>query len=240
MEKSHPDLCNWGDMPIERVEKIAAQIPVGVDVQLHNNGEPLLYPYLNQVLELFEHHNTGLDTNGILLMQKADVIRHLLKTITISVIQDDPIGTEQLEIAGGFLQIKKRPFVMFRLLGEIDRQRKTAINAMVKAWGRADVCYRVLHAPGGSYDYDKPVVKPETGVCLEMLHKLAIDRFGWVYPCVRFDPDKKNLLGSVDYLSLEYIWNSPIRRLWVDRHMNGNRNEVPLCSKCHFYGIPRG
>ena len=240
MEQEHPELCDWGDMPLEILEIISKQIPKGVFIQFHNNGEPLLYPHLEEALELFSGHYTGLDTNGILLMENSDSFAHLLNTITISVIQDDPIGTEQLEIAGEFLQIKERPFVMFRLLGEIDEQRKTAINSMVKAWERSDVCYRVLHAPGGSHSYDKPVVKPEVGVCLEMLHKLAIDRFGNVYPCVRYDPDKINFLGNVKHMTLDFIWNASRRSGWIDSHMNGNRNEVPLCSKCHFYGIPRG
>ena len=69
-----------------------------------------------------------------------------------------------------------------------------------------------------------------------MLHKLAIDRYGNVYPCVRFDPDKKNLLGNVSERSLLEIWNSVLRKLWVQYHINGRRDKVGLCQACKFWG----
>jgi len=44
-EAQYPDIANnRGDMPFEMLERIESQIPPGVFIQLHNNGEPLLYP----------------------------------------------------------------------------------------------------------------------------------------------------------------------------------------------------
>jgi radical SAM protein with 4Fe4S-binding SPASM domain len=78
------------------------------------------------------------------------------------------------------------------------------------------------------------------GVCLEMLSKLAIDRYGNVSPCVRYDPKGVNVLGNVNEDSLENIWYGEKRNEWVEHHLKGKRDRVPLCSECHFYGIPRG
>jgi radical SAM protein with 4Fe4S-binding SPASM domain len=240
IEIEYPDLANWGDMPLEMVENLAKQIPKGAFVQLHNSGEPLLYPRLMEALRAFTDHHTGLNTNGKLLMKQNEAIRAHLATITISVIPDDPDGMDQLDIVREFLGYEVRPLVVFRLLGDIDIGRRVLIVQMQAQYPRVIICHRVLHAPEGSFDYEKPVTIPEIGVCLEMLHKLAVDRFGNVYPCVRFDPEKENLLGSLHGQSLASIWNSGLRDQWVRWHIEGERHRVPLCSECHFWGVPRG
>jgi len=238
-ENDWPELCDWGDMPIDLVKKISVQVPKGVFIQFHNNGEPLLYPDLGKAIRYFEGNYMGLDTNAKLLMKKHDEIKSLT-SVTISIIPDDPEGDEQLGIAEEYLTLKKRPSVVFRMLGEIDLARKYLIKKYCEKFDRVDKCERILHRPEGSFGYEKTVTKPEIGICLEMLHKLAIDRYGNVYPCVRFDPKKKNILGNVNALPLADIWNSLMRKLWVQYHINFRRERVPLCGECSFYGVPRG
>jgi radical SAM protein with 4Fe4S-binding SPASM domain len=130
--------------------------------------------------------------------------------------------------------------VVFRLLGYIDQTRKELIESWTRLYPKVMICHRILHSPDGSYDYEKRTTKPETGVCLEMLHKLAIDRHGNVFPCVRFDPHLKNKLGNVDGRPLTDIWIHPIRKGWVRQHIEGRRNLVPLCKTCEFWGIAKG
>ncbi|TES88950.1 MAG: radical SAM/SPASM domain-containing protein [Desulfobacteraceae bacterium] len=248
IEKEYPELVNWGDMPIEMVLQIAKQIPRGVFVQLHWNGEPLLYPDLGSAIRYFSHCYTGLDTNGKLLVEKKDELS-LLDTLTISVIQDDPEGAEQLEIIDEYLLQTKLPsIVIFRVLGNIGINREMILNDFTLEFKGVNIARRVLHSPNGSHDYEKPVTIPETGVCQEMLHKLSIDRFGNVSPCVRFDPHGKNRLGIVSNISskdpflttLNDIWCSGERQSWVQAHLEGRRSDVPLCAECHYWGIPRG
>ena len=246
MEREQPELCNWGDMPLAMVKRIADQIPFGVSIQLHNNGEPLLYPDLGEALSMFGGHYVGLNTNGKLLMERSGEIRSYLSTITISVIPDDPEGHEQLDMAQRFILLKDRPLVVFRLLGYIDEGRVLLIRKWREMYPKIVIAYRILHSPDGSFNYEKRTVKPETGICLEMLHKLAIDRYGGVYPCVRFDPHKKNLLGSVDIThirlpdTLYNIWLGDKRQQWIQHHIEGRRDLVPLCGECAYWGCPRG
>jgi len=259
LEREHPELAKWGDMPFEMLERIAGQIPPGVFIQLHNNGEPLLYPRFADALKLFTGHYVGLDTNGKLLMAQQEAIRAYLSSITISVIPDDPEGDEQIDIAWNFLQFEYRPLVVFRLLGNIDHERYRTISQWQDEYPKVLMAERILHSPDGSFDYEKDVTIPETGICAEMLHKLAIDRFGGIYPCVRFDPEKKNLLGNIDdpipnneprvcryvkgkpeYDRLWTFWHSKTRKQWIQHHIDGRRDLVPLCKDCDFWGIPRG
>lgn len=235
MEREHPDLCNWGDMPFEMVRNIADQVPAGVVVQFHNNGEPTLYPHLGQAVALFHRNIKQFNTNGKLLLEKADEIIGNLDVLTLSVIENDPEGEEQYGIARKFIEIKgdRRPRMVYRLLGNVKNADR---------WDEMPgiVARRTLHAPDGSRDYRKPVVVPEIGVCLDLLTHLAIDRNGWISVCVRFDPHGDLRLGNINVLPLEDAWNGKKRRNYIENHVKGRRADCPGCDRCHFYGVPIG
>lgn len=239
LEREHPEKVNYGDMPFSMVKYIAGQVPPGIFVQFHINGEPLLYPKLPAALAAFKHCYTGLDTNGKLLLKRSKTLA-LLDTLTISIIQDDKEADEQYQIVCDYLlKVKKKPLVVFRLLGEIDPLLIECYELLAKEHD-CIIAHRVLHSPNGSHDYEKPVTIPEIGVCLEMLHKLAIDRHGSVSPCVRYDPEGLNIMGNVSNNLLTEIWHSPKRREWVNSHLNNERGAVPLCAGCDYWGVPRG
>jgi hypothetical protein len=48
------------------------------------------------------------------------------------------------------------------------------------------------------------------------------------------------IIGDVNKQSLEEIWNSPKRMEWLYYHKEGKREKIPLCSYCHFWGVPTG
>ena len=230
-----------GDMPIEMVHKIANQLPRHTVVQLHNNGEPLLYPYLGEAVNALKHCIVGLNTNGKLLCDKAADLMDL-NSLTISIIQDDAEGEEQVLKVQSYLELEiyKPPIIVFRFLGKIDDERMRAFTTLTKEH-MIHIAYRQLHAPGGSFDYEKQVTMPEMGICLEALNKLSIDRFGNVSPCVRFDPDGKHIIGNINDETLEQIWNGIKHDVFIKYHLFGRRWKAsPICATCHFWGIPRG
>ncbi len=235
LEREYPELCNWGDMPTEMVNEIATQVPEGIVTQFHNNGEPLLYPNLGVALSRFSKNIRCLDTNGKLLIKKADEIIGNLDTITISVIQDDIEGDEQYEIVKGFIRQKgvRKPNLIFRLLGRIDNSER---------WEKLPgiIARRILHDPEGSRNYEKNVTIPEIGICLDLLTHLSINRFGEVSVCVRFDPNKYGMVGDLKYHTLEEIWNGDMRKHFIRNHIEGHRDFLQLCSKCDYWGVPRG
>jgi len=239
LEREHPEKANWGHMPLSMIKYVAGQIPPGIFVQLHWNGESTLHPQLPAALAAFKHCYTGLDTNGKLLLKRSKTLA-LLDTLTISIIQDDPEGAKQDEIISKYLTtIKKRPLIVLRVLGRLEEWRYDNVQFWARDFG-CIIAERVLHSPDGSFDYEKPVTIPEIGVCLEMLHKLAIDRFGNVSPCVRYDPEGLNSLGNISNNLLTEIWHGTKRQKWVIRHLGNDRAAVPLCAACSYYGVPRG
>lgn len=255
IEKEYPHLANWGDMNFELVELVSKQLPENIVIQFHNNGEPLLYRQFGEAIKLFKNQIKCLDTNGKLLLKKANEIIDNLDTITISVIENDPEQDEQYEIVKKFLEIKggRKPFMVYRLLGHTEllwqdrigdynlaESRYLENKERTERWHRLPgiVATRILHNPMGSYEYTKKPTVPEIGVCLDILSHMTIDQNGDVYPCVRFNPHKYNLLGNIRDKSLIDIWNCNYRKHLVEQHTKGNRNCSLLCTKCEFYGVP--
>lgn len=232
IEREHPELANWGDMDFNLVKIIARQLPSNIIVQFHNNGEGLLYPLFGEAVKLFKKQIKCITTNGKLLVEKADEIIGNLDTIAISIIQDDPESEEQFKIIKEFLKLKgnKKPFVIFRLLGDVDSKRYENLNGIIVR--------RILHNPMGSFNYTKQPTIPETGICGDMLNHLCISRNGEVSICVRFDPHKLGVIGNANNQTLEEIWNNKKRLQWLEYHKQGRRDKIPLCSKCDFWGIP--
>jgi radical SAM protein with 4Fe4S-binding SPASM domain len=255
---------DFGDMDKELAIEIAKQIPKGTLVQFHNNGEPLLYPHLYEVLTKYKHCIRHFDTNGKLLVERASDIIDNLDVVTISVIENDEEQDSQYDTVRKFLEIKgdKKPKLVYRLLGDtgkldslkpspvfsqysvavrqasIEIQQRTRVERWYTLPGL--VAKRILHSPKGSYEYEKTVTIPEHGICLDLLSHLVIDRFGNVFPCVRFNPERYNLLGNIKFLTLDQMWNGEIRQTLIREHTKFNRKCSDLCKFCDFYGVPRG
>jgi radical SAM protein with 4Fe4S-binding SPASM domain len=225
------------EMDFSLLQDIAKQIPEGVLIQFHWNGDPLLYSRLGEALDLFDMQIKCFDTNGKLLMQKYYEIVDKLDTITISTFENDPEWEEQYQILKQFIDKKgnKKPNVVIRCLGEIDPDRRKLYEET-----GCVIANRILHSPMGSFNYTKKTVIPEHGICLEMLFHPAININGDISICVRFDPDKIGVLGNIKENSLIEIWNGDKRREWLQYHIQNKRDKIPLCKKCEFYGIPRG
>lgn len=235
IDKDYPEIAmNYGDMDFDLLESIAPQLPKGIIVQFHNNGDPLLYPAFGRAVALFKNQIRCANTNGKLLVEKADEIINNLDTITISVIENDPEGDEQYELVKQFLKIKgsAKPNMIYRCLGKVDTERWEKLDGILVT--------RILHNPLGSYKYEKKPTIPEVGFCLEILTHMAINRFGKVSICVRFDPKGLGVLGDANLTSLSEIWEGIKRKEWIKYHISGHREKIPLCSYCDFWGLPRG
>jgi len=236
IDKEFPEIAlQYGDMNFPLVKKLSKQLPPDIVIQFHNNGEPLLYPRFGEAISLFPHQIRTMDTNGKLIVQKADEIIDTLDTMTISVIENDPEGDEQYELVKQFLDLRgdRKPNLVYRCLGKVDK---------IERWEKLPgiLCTRILHSPFGSFSYSKNPTIPEIGMCLEILNKMVIDRFGKVSICVRFDPKRVGVIGDANTTPLHEIWNSKQRKKWIQHHIQGRRDLIPLCSYCEFWGVPTG
>lgn len=235
IDRDYLDLAlNYGEMDFELIENVASQLPDGIVVQLHNNGEPLMYSKFGEAAALFHRQIRGTNTNGKLLVEKADEIIGNLDTLTISTFENDPEADEQYELIKRFLKIKgaRGPNVIIRCLGNVDIERYKKFDCIIAT--------RILHAPMGSFKYTKKTTIPEVGICLDLLNHMVVRRDGSVSICVRLDPKGMGIIGDATTTSLVDIWNSPKRKEWIQHHIRGKRKNVPLCSQCEFWGVPTG
>jgi MoaA/NifB/PqqE/SkfB family radical SAM enzyme len=234
VDRDYPQIAlDYGDMDFALVEELARQVPRSIVVQFHRDGEALLYPRFGEAVALFPNHIRNIVTNGKLLVVKADEIIDNLETLSVSIFENDAEAEEQREIIAEFLKLKgqRKPFVTLRLIGQVD-QRQYAIF-------RQQYVRRVLHNPMGSFDYIKrrPCV-PEIGICWDFLQHPCINRKGDMFVCVRFDPRNLGRLGTIPEQSLDELWNGEKRQQWKAFHVSGQRNNVPLCDNCEYWGVP--
>ena len=90
----------------------------------------------------------------------------------------------------------------------------------------------------GSFGYKKKVTMPEIGICLDALSHMAIKRDGKASMCVRFDPEGLGTIGDITRDTLSDIWGGKLRSEYLALHIAGKRSEIPLCSKCSYWGCP--
>lgn len=235
VERERPERAiAYGDMDFEMVKEIEAQLPHGIVVQFHKDGEALLYPKFGEAVSLFKGRIRNIVTNGKLLVEKANEIIDNLETISVSIIENDPEGEEQLEIIRKFLEIKgnnRKPAVSLRFVGDINESKYKSLGLLVVR--------RQLHSPLGSFAYKKkPPTVPEIGICMDFLSHPTISREGDFSICVRFDIEKSGVIGNIKNNSIYDIWNSSIRRQWLQYHIEGRRDKIPLCAKCEYWGVP--
>jgi len=223
----------YRDMPFGLLVRIAQQVPDGICVQLHNNGEPLLYRRFGDAVDLFKNQVTSIVTNGKCLVDKADEIIGKLDCLAVSVFQDDKESELQYEVLKRFLQMKgeEKPYVVARLIGNVNSKAYKQLGLRIVR--------RALHLPKGSLGYKRDPVIPETGFCWDIFTRLAIDTHGDVSVCVRFDPNRELVLGNLKEKTLDEMWNGKKRLGMLEKHITGRRSELNYCgSMCEYWGVP--
>lgn len=226
----------WGDMDFLLVEKAARELPPNITVIFHHDGEPLEYPRFGEAVRLFKNQVTTMNTNGRLLVQKADDIIGIMDNVTLSTFEGDPEWPFQLAILKEFLVLKNgwlKPKVLIRHLGRLNSDRQAAIERL-----GIPVTLRAFRGKGVGVDYHAKSLIPDTGICLDFLTKTLIDHNGMVHVCTLFTMDSAGIIGDFNKQSLDEIWNGELRMQWLEYHRQGLRNKIPRCAACDYHGVP--
>lgn len=225
----------FGDMDIKLFDKILSQLPKGITLQFHRDGEPLLYCSLITILAMTrDKYITNIVTNGMLLMKHAYGIIDNLTSLTISVYKGDKDNEQQLNIISQFLNLKgtRKPIILIKLVGDMDASPYEALPGV-------RIIKRALHEPSGSKNYRKAEsVIPEVGICWDLLGHPSINWKGEMFICNRLFPNNEGYIGNLNEQSLDEIWNGNLRQEILSFHLTGNRELILPCKTCHFWGIP--
>jgi organic radical activating enzyme len=213
-----------GDMDLQTAEFILEQFE-GQIIQFHRDGEPLLYKHLRKLGALTKDFTTNIVTNGLLLWERRNDIDKF-DTFCVSVTEDDEKQFEVVKKFVDWLPLGQKR-VLIKFLGDYynDEYRKLKLRTTS----------RVIH--GENYSNNASII-PELNVCLDFLMKPAIDWQGNLRICNRFDPQGLGIIDNVRYRSLFSMWNGAKRQRWLQDHLEGRRDRVPLCEDCDYWGIP--
>ena len=229
---------NYGDIEWATLKTIEKQLPNDIIIATHWNGESMLFPRYGAAIKLLKKRNRFIYTvtNGQHLIEKASEIIGNLDGLSVSIVENDPkdISEKQYEILREFMTMKgyKKPYTTVRFVGNIQDEDKYVRLGMLPV-------RRTVHLPEGSIGYRNPPMVPEHGLCRDLIQTLAIDRFGNISVCVRFDPSGELILGNISEMTLDEAWNSPKRLKMVRLMKQGRRSEIKFCSdSCHFWGVP--
>lgn len=229
-----------GDMDYNMFLNIIDQVHPGTVTQLHWNGEPTLYPYLAKAAYMAKRHAGAIvcmDTNGLMLGSLKNC--HDFDSITVSVITGDTFANYQTQADQiALFCAANDTMVNLRILGD-DVAVDFFFQSVIDHYG-LQLIRRTLHDANMSRNYQRRVTMPEIGVCLDLLHHLAIDRNGDIYPCVRFNPAGLLRLGNVATDRLADVAQGEKRQTLINAHFEGRRKDMLLCGGCHFYGCPVG
>ena len=228
-----------GEMSLAFIRKLIPQLPFGIVIQFHRDGEPTAYLKLGEVLKMFRYHLTSIVTHGENLMEKADDIINRCTTVTVSAFKGDPDADLQFNVLKEFLELKKKrpPMVNLKIVGESTPEMDERYGTL-----GIPIIRRLLHVPDGNYRYARrnPTV-PEHGMCMDFLSHPSIDWRGFLHVCNRLDTNDESLLGDLNEHSLEELWNGWKRMNWLDAHKQGQRDKAaPICKTCIFYGVASG
>lgn len=67
--------------------------------------------------------------------------------------------------------------------------------------------------------------------CTRILYQLDVNYDGYVPLCC-VDGHGKVIFGNLKEITIEELWNNPLRRYYRDMHNEGRSGELPLCSEC--------
>ena len=229
----------YGDMDLTLLAHIARQVPRGTIAQFHRDGEPLVYPALAEALDLFSHCIRSIVTHGGHLGDRAHDILGRCERVTVSVFESDPAGAEQYAQVQQFLAARdeqRLPALNIKIVGEMTAEG-------IQGWQRLGVpiIRRQLHHPAGDWRYrgSGPPI-PEAMICGDLLTHPSIDWEGNLYLCNRLQPKGEGKLGNLYASSLEELWNGEARAAIIRQHVLMQREQVPACRGCEFWGLPAG
>jgi radical SAM protein with 4Fe4S-binding SPASM domain len=234
----HPNLKR-GSMELILMQRIANELkPLGKNlvVQGHRDGDPIDAENLHDFLAYFEANTRSLVTHGERLAERSSILIENCEAVSVSIFRGDPDRELQLEALREFVRAKgeRLPRLHLKVVGDMSDEELGPYYALA-----VPIMRRLIHLPSGNnrYAHRMPVM-PEHGICQDLLSHPSVAWDGRVFICNRLFTSDQGLIGNLKVNSLSQIWNGPIRKLWLHKHIHGERDQVPPCADCKYYGIP--
>ena len=140
-------------MPLDRFEAVAATLfPLLAEVELNSQGDPLLYPYIETVIQRINQHKCELkvQTNGTLFTDR--IIALLREASGIVMLSLDAVGTRFDEVRKGGVWEKAEPSLLKFLRSRDPERLKVGIYPTVTRRTLQDISAVVEFALGNGVE----------------------------------------------------------------------------------------
>jgi len=218
----------------------------GLSVKLNFRGEPLLYPYLIEVIQHAKklgYVDIMINTNGMLLTKSMldDLSIAGLTTLIVSV--DSMIKAHYKKIHNATDAQFKRLMQALVLIKDGHYHFKTKLNFHVSAvnanenmdiyrqirW--ADVVIRdTQNREGGHISLVDNSKRKRKKRCPHMQRRILITQNGKAYPCCIAYNEPEDIILSSRPTPIDHLWNGPVRRVLINQYKRGRY--LSTCKNC--------
>ena len=245
-------------MTIKTLEKIISELAKGEvkieNIALFNNGETLLHPKLEQILEKIAelkhkiNSPVSLVTNATLL--SPNKISQILNSKALDEIVFSLDGGNKKDyeyIRNGanweitiknvkkFLQLRNNKKSSIKVgIRSIFYKSPVFDQEYLEIVRQVDNWWPILpHSWDGTKKYEGYTFRKLTkkSFCNFIFDNLAIHWNGLVSPCCN-DQNSRGLIGNINHQTLKQIYLSTARRRMINLMARNQRQKIPLCCKC--------
>ena len=244
-------------MPEETFLKIAEESgPHGAYLRISGGGEPMLHPKGTELLVAAKRLGCriGLITNGSLIDEKNSraLLEAEIDMIEFSVDACDPDtyarvrkGLEWqvlVDNAKRMLELREQTGSSSKIVASAVNQTGVDLDEVETFWigevgldnliKRKFLTWGINTTLDGSSSADPSAyLDTETVPCPFIFERLNIDTRGNVMIC-GYDISANTRCGNVNSESIKDIWLGPAFEFYRSKHLNGEGNDIPLCSGC--------
>lgn len=237
---------------------------MGVEkVNIHNFGEPLVdknfvtkvkYAKSKGIPQVGTSTNASLLTKSIsreIISSGLDGINFSLDAYSKTVYEKIRVGLPYERVMKNvkeFIEIrnkmnKKKPFIVVDfIVTELNREEiKIFFNEWKNIVDRVNIT--TLHTWGGlfkgkagkeKFHFLNPKLKREP--CRFLWTDMIVNWNGRVSACCQ-DYEAKMMVGNAATQSLKDIWQGKVLNELRKKHLSGQMNNIPLCSKCDYHSV---
>ncbi len=229
-------------------------------IYLHVKGEPLLHPYLNNILDLCNqyHMKVNITTNGTLLNKVKDILIKYpcIRQINISLhsfnSKDDKNYINNVLNAVEDIKRKQNIIIVYRFWAlknlKLSDSNKKILEKIINYYHLDDRKVQIINENSNikiaeniyinKHElFDWPTLNSDdivkTGYCYGLINQLAILCDGTVVPCC-LDSDGIINLGNIYQTSLTEILESD-RAINILKGFHNHKMIEDLCQKCKFH-----
>lgn len=242
-------------MPWDVFRKVADECAANEHnlVRLSSAGEILTHPealeMIEYLLEKKQDKNVALTTNGGLLTPEKSLrlLKAGIRSIEVSMDACDKETYETIRVGLDYettlhnvrelaRQRNEGGYATRLMVSVIEQDANKGRLEEIKAFweGIVDVVLvRKLLAFGGLVERKAKAATylPKEAPCPFLWERVLVDPAGNVRGCVN-DIMGRGLVGNVLEKSISEIWQSEPLKTWRQMHLDGNKNDVPVCEGC--------